>query len=45
MGGCCLFVRGGKLRDAKNTKIKYVLALDGHVTIFHTQQPTKNTQA
>jgi hypothetical protein len=45
MGGYCLFVRGGKLSDAKNTKIKYAVALDGHVTIFHTQQPTKNMRA
>jgi hypothetical protein len=33
------------LRDKKKTKITYVLALDGHVTIFHMQQPTKNTRA
>jgi hypothetical protein len=44
-GGCCLFVWGCKLRDTNNTKIKYVMALDGHVTIFHTQQPTKNRWA
>ncbi len=25
-----------------NTTIKYVVALDGRVMIFHTQQPTKN---
>jgi hypothetical protein len=37
----CLFMRGGKLSNAKNTKIKHVVALDGHVTIFHTQQPDK----
>jgi hypothetical protein len=40
-GGCCLFVQGGKLSNTKNTKIKYVVALDGRVTIFHMQQPTK----
>ncbi len=44
-GGCCLFMRGSKLSNAKNTTINYVKALDGHVTIFHMQQPTKNTQA
>jgi hypothetical protein len=32
---------GGKLSNAKNTKIKYVVALDGDVTIFHTQQPNQ----
>ncbi len=40
MGGCCLFMWGGKLRDVKN--ITYVVVLDGQVTIFHVQQPTKN---
>jgi hypothetical protein len=44
MGGCCLFVQGGKVSNAKKT-IKYVLDLDGHVMIFQTQQPTKNMQA
>jgi hypothetical protein len=38
-------VQGGKLSDVKNTKIKYVVALDGSVTMFHTQQPTKNMWA
>ncbi len=42
MGGCCLVVRSRKLSNAKN--IKNVMALDTHVTIFHMQQPTKNTQ-
>jgi hypothetical protein len=42
-GGVVHFVQGGKLRDLKNTKIKYAMALDGCVTIFHMQQPTKNT--
>jgi hypothetical protein len=27
--GCCLFVPGGKLNDKKNSKIKYIAALDG----------------
>jgi hypothetical protein len=45
VGGCCLFVQGGELSNAKNTKIKYVVALDGRVTILHMQQPTKNTRA
>jgi hypothetical protein len=45
MGGCCLFVRGSELSDAKNAKIKYVVALDGRVTIFHMQEPTKNMRA
>jgi hypothetical protein len=45
MGGCCLFVWVGELSNSKNTKIKYVMALDGRVTIFHTQQPTKDTWA
>ncbi len=45
MGGCCLFVQGGKMSNAKNTKIKYVMVLDGRITIFHTQQPTKNMRA
>ncbi len=45
IGGCCLFVQGGKLSDAKNTTIKYVMALDGRVMMFHMQKPTKNTCA
>ncbi len=45
MRGCCLFVRGGELSNAKNTKIKYAVALDGHVTMFYMQQPTKNRWA
>jgi hypothetical protein len=45
IGECCLFVRGSKLSDAKNTTIKYVMALDGRVMIFHMQKPTKNMQA
>jgi hypothetical protein len=38
-------MQGGKLSNAKSTKIKYVMALDGCVLIFHTQQPTKNMPA
>jgi hypothetical protein len=38
-------VWGGKLRDKKKSTIKYVVDLDGHVTIFHVQQPTKNMWA
>jgi hypothetical protein len=37
-----LFMRGGELSNAKNTKINHVVALNEHVTIFHTQQPTQN---
>ncbi len=44
-GGCCLFMWGSELSNAKNTKIKYVVALDGCVIIFHTQQPTNNMRA
>ena len=33
------------MSNAKNTKIKYVVALDGHVTIIYMQQPTKNMRA
>ncbi len=44
MGGCCLFVRGGKLSNANNTK-KYVVVLNGHFMIFDTQQPTKKMLA
>jgi hypothetical protein len=44
-GGCCLFMWGSKLSDAKNTKNKTCRGLDGHVTIFHMQQTTKNMWA
>jgi hypothetical protein len=37
-------VQGGELSNAKNAKIKYVVALDGRITIFHMQQPTRNMQ-
>jgi hypothetical protein len=45
MGGCCLVVQRSELSNAKNTKIKYVMALDGRVTIFLMQLQTKNTWA
>jgi hypothetical protein len=38
-------VQGSELSDTKNAKIKYVVALDGLFTIFHTQQPIKNIRA
>ncbi len=42
MGGCCLFVQGGKLNDKEKSKIKYIVALDGRRPIKNTQQSTKN---
>ncbi len=45
MGGCYLFMQGGKLSNAKSTKIKYVVALDGRVLIFCMPQPIKNMPA
>jgi hypothetical protein len=45
MGGCCLFVWGGKLNNKKRQKLKYVVALDGRRLIFFTQQPTNNMRA
>jgi hypothetical protein len=36
---------GRQIEQCKKYKIKYVMALDGGVTIFHMQQTTKNTWA
>ncbi len=42
--GRYLIVWAVKVCNKKITKIKHVVALDGHHTIFYMQHPTKNTQ-
>jgi hypothetical protein len=36
-GGVLSLCVGRELSNTKNAKIKYVVALDGHVTMFHPQ--------
>jgi hypothetical protein len=45
MGAVLFLCSGWQIeQQQKNTKIKYVVALDGHHLIFYMQQPTRNMQ-
>jgi hypothetical protein len=45
VGGHCCIIPGGEWNNKKKSKIKYIVALDGHQRINHTQQSTENTRA